>query len=89
MGRPLTTGDVISTSVYQRPLGAPPDGMPDEFYRRFFAQQAYALQEIRLVVIGTTPKGIVRVGQETEVELLPEYVEPKETRRADVTYDDI
>ncbi|MDI3306432.1 MAG: AAA family ATPase [Acetobacteraceae bacterium] len=89
MGRPLTTGDVTSTSVYQRLLGTPPDGMPDELYHRFFAQQAYALQEIRLVVVGTTPKGIVRVGQETEVELLPEYVEPKETRRADVTYDDI
>lgn len=41
------------------------------------------------MVVGTTPKGIVRVGQETEVELLPEYVEPKETRRTDVTYDDI
>jgi transitional endoplasmic reticulum ATPase len=88
LGRPLMAGDVVSTSVYQRPGGAP-DGLRDEVYRGFYQQQAYALQEIRLLVVGTTPKGIVRVGPETEVELLPEYVEPKETRRADVTYDDI
>jgi transitional endoplasmic reticulum ATPase len=87
LGRPLMTGDVVSTSVYQR-SGAP-DGLREEVFRSFYQQQAYALQEIRLLVVGTSPKGIVRVGPETEVELLPEYVEPKETRRADVTYDDI
>ena len=84
IGRALMAGDVVSTSVYQRPGGG-----REEALRGFMQQQAYALQEIRLLVVGTTPKGIVRVGPETEVELLPEYVEPKETRRADVTYDDI
>lgn len=87
MRRPLLAGDVVSTSVYQRAPGA--DGIPDETFRRLFAQQPYALQEIRLLVVGTSPKGIVRVGPETEIELLPEYTEPKEVRRADVTYDDI
>ncbi|HST74100.1 MAG TPA: CDC48 family AAA ATPase [Acetobacteraceae bacterium] len=80
-GRPVVAGDVISTSVYQRAAGGAPDG--------FYEQQAYALQEIRLMVVGTTPKGIVRIDQTTEIELLPQYAEPKETRRADVTYDDI
>jgi transitional endoplasmic reticulum ATPase len=80
-GRPVVAGDVVSTSVYQRAAGGAPDG--------FFEQQAYALQEIRLAVVGTTPKGIVRIDQTTEIELLPQYAEPKETRRADVTYDDI
>ena len=89
MGRPLVAGDVVSTSVYQRPGGGNPDGFPDEFFRPFMERQAYALQEIRLNVVGTSPKGIVRIGPETEIELLPQYVEPKETRRADVTYDDI
>ncbi|MBN9563194.1 MAG: CDC48 family AAA ATPase [Alphaproteobacteria bacterium] len=79
--RPVVAGDVVSTSVYQRAAGGAPDG--------FFEQQAYALQEIRLVVVGTTPKGIVRIDQTTEIELLPQYAEPQETRRADVTYDDI
>jgi transitional endoplasmic reticulum ATPase len=47
------------------------------------------LQEIRLAVIGTTPRGVVHVDEHTEIELRPEYEEPKEARRADVTYDDI
>jgi len=89
-GRPLVAGDVVSTSFYQRRAGlGGPDGVPDEVVRQLFGQQAYALQEIRLSVVATTPRGIVRVGPETEIELLPEFVEPKETRRADVTYDDI
>jgi transitional endoplasmic reticulum ATPase len=50
---------------------------------------AYALQEIRLVVVSTVPKGIVHIDATTEVELKPEYTEAKETRRADVTYDDL
>jgi transitional endoplasmic reticulum ATPase len=85
VGRPVVAGDVVSTSVYQRGGGAP----PDEFFRQFYDRQAYALQEVRLSVVSTTPKGIVRIEPETEIELLPHYVEPKETRRADVTYDDI
>src|SRR3546814_1131978 len=50
---------------------------------------AYALQEIRLTVVSTTPRGIVHIDENTEVELRPEYEEAKEARRADVTYDDI
>jgi transitional endoplasmic reticulum ATPase len=53
------------------------------------AAPAYSLQEIRLLVVEATPKGIVQIDAETEVELLSEYVEPKDARRADVTYDDL
>jgi transitional endoplasmic reticulum ATPase len=51
--------------------------------------QAYGLQEIRLVVVSTHPRGVVQVNEQTVVELRPQYEEPKEARRADVTYDDI
>ncbi len=88
IGRPVVAGDVISTSVYQRPV-AHGDGIPEEVLRHFLQQQSYALQEIRLTVVGTSPRGIVRIEPDTEIELLPEYAEPKEIRRADVTYDDI
>ncbi len=84
--RPLMAGDVVSTSVHQRP--AMDRRMPDEL-RGLFDMPAYGLQEIKLVVVQTMPKGIVQVTAETEVELRPQYEEPKETRRADVTYDDI
>lgn len=87
--RPLVAGDVISTSVYRREPGMNQSQFPDEVFRRFFQQRAFGLQEIRLQVISTKPRGIVRVTQDTEIELSPEYVEPEETHRVDVTYDDI
>jgi transitional endoplasmic reticulum ATPase len=86
-GGPLVAGDVVSTSVYQR--AAAPGGIPDEVFQQLLAQQSYALQEIRLIVVSTNPKGVVRIDETTEIELLPQYTEPKEVRRADVTYDDI
>jgi transitional endoplasmic reticulum ATPase len=82
----MVAGDVISTSVQQRmndPRAADPT------LRGLLNLPAYGLQEIRLVVVSTQPRGIVQVGQETVIELRPQFEEPKEARRADVTYDDI
>src|SRR3546814_9849586 len=62
--------------------------MPPQL-RQMLAAPAYALQEIRLAVVSTVPKGVVHIEAETEVELRPEYEEPREDRRADVTYDDV
>jgi transitional endoplasmic reticulum ATPase len=84
-GRPLTAGDTVATAGQQRVAS---DGLPPQL-RQMLAAPAYALQEIRLVVVSSTPKGIVHIDENTEVELRPEYEEPKESRRADVTYDDI
>ncbi|HEX7118314.1 MAG TPA: CDC48 family AAA ATPase [Longimicrobiales bacterium] len=91
LGRPLVTGDVVSTSVYRRAAMGPESGMfPEDIFRMFFEQPAFGLQEIRLRVVSTQPKGIVQVAEDTEIELLPEYVEAAEMpRRADVTYDDV
>src|SRR5690606_18883263 len=77
------------TSVYQRGPQTDPNQFPEEFFRGFFGMPNYGLQEIRLVVTSTTPRGIVQVGPETEIELVPQYVEPAEQRSADVTYDDV
>ena len=88
--RPLVAGDVISTSVYHRRATPADQGrFPDDVFRALFEVPAYGLQEIRLVVVSTSPRGIVELTRDTEVELLPEYVEPKEARPTDVTYDDI
>jgi len=84
--RPLTAGDVISTSVYSPNASDP--RYPEELHR-LLNIPAYGLQEIRLVVVSTQPRGIVQVTAETEIELRPQFEEPKEARRADVTYDDI
>ena len=82
-GRPLTQGDIVATAGQQRVDNMPPG------VQNMLRAPAYALQEIRLAVISTVPKGVVHVDETTEIELRPEYEEPKEARRADVTYDDI
>ncbi|HTG39843.1 CDC48 family AAA ATPase [Sphingomonas sp.] len=83
IGRPLTQGDTVSTVGQQRVSNIPAS------VAQHLRAPAYALQEIRLAVIATTPRGIVHIDESTEIELRPDYEEPKESRRADVTYDDI
>ncbi|WP_106638540.1 CDC48 family AAA ATPase [Allosphingosinicella vermicomposti] len=83
--RPVTAGDVVATTGQQQVQRG---DLPAEL-RAMLNAPAYALQEIRLTVISTVPKGIVHIDASTEVELRPEYTEAKETRRADVTYDDL
>ncbi len=80
--RPLAQGDVVATAGQQR-ADIPPH------VAQFLRAPAYALQEIRLAVVSASPKGIVHIDENTEVELRPEYEEAGESRRADVTYDDI
>jgi transitional endoplasmic reticulum ATPase len=83
--KPLTAGDIVATAGQQR---VDRSDLPAEL-RQMLNAPAYALQEIRLTVVSTTPRGIVHIDATTEVELRPEYEEAKEARRADVTYDDI
>ena len=82
-GRPLCQGDIVATAGQQRVDNIPPQ------VQQYLRAPAYALQEIRLAVIATTPKGPVHIDAETEIELRTEYEEPADARRADVTYDDI
>jgi transitional endoplasmic reticulum ATPase len=61
-----------------------------EHIRQMINAPAFALQEVRLTVVSTTPRGIVHIDENTQVELLPEFTERKDgERRADVTYDDL
>ena len=83
IGRPFCQGDVVATAGHQRVADMPPN------VARFMNAPAYALQEIRLAVVSASPKGIVHIDENTEIELRAEYEEPSAARRADVTYDDI
>jgi transitional endoplasmic reticulum ATPase len=85
--RPLTEGDVVATTGQQR---MDHGNMPPAL-RTMLNAPAFSLQEIRLTVVSTTPRGIVHIDQDTEVELRAEYQAPVQDggRRADVTYDDI
>jgi transitional endoplasmic reticulum ATPase len=81
--RPLVAGDIVATAGHQR-VGQMPASI-----QRYMNAPAYALQEIRLAVVSASPKGVVHIDEDTEIELRPEYEEPEAARRADVTYDDI
>ena len=82
--RPLTADDVVATTGHQRINADVPDAV-----RQMLNAPAFALQELRLVVVSTVPKGIVHIDSKTAVELLSEYTEKEGERRADVTYDDL
>ena len=77
--KPVTAGDVVATHGQQQ---VPHGDIPPEL-RQMLTAPAFALQEIRLVVVSTLPKGIVHIDANTEIELRPEYTEAKETRRAE------
>ncbi len=80
--KPLVAGDVVATTGQQ-----PVQNMPPEV-RRMFNAPAYALTQIRLTVVSTSPKGIVCIDENTEVELRAEFEEPRDGR-AVVNYDDV
>lgn len=84
-GRPLVAGDTVATTGQQR---LPSGDMPPQL-RQMLNAPAYALAEVRLMVVSAAPKGVVYIDENTEVELLPEYREPQDARRTDVTYDDL
>src|SRR4051794_1530959 len=83
-GRPLFEGDTVATTGHQRVNADIPDNI-----RQMLNAPAFSLQELRLVVVSTTPKGIVHIDGKTTVELLPEYTAKDGQRSADVTYDDL
>jgi len=80
--KPLTAGDLVATHGQQPVPNVPPE------VRRMFNAPAYALTQIRLQVVSTTPKGIVHIDEQTEVELRAEYEEPRD-KRGTVNYDDV
>ena len=84
LGRPLTAGDTVATLGHQRATADMPENI-----RQMLNAPAFSLQEVRMTVITAAPRGIVHIGPDTMVELLPEYTETPGERRADVTYDDL
>ncbi|MEJ5979446.1 CDC48 family AAA ATPase [Novosphingobium sp. PS1R-30] len=81
-GRPLLAGDIVATAGQQQVRDMPPQ------VQRMFNAPAYALTQIRLTVVSTTPKGIVHIDENTEVELREEFEEAN-LGRAGLNYDDV
>ena len=81
-GRVLVAGDVVATTGQQQVRDMPPE------VARMFNAPAYALTQIRLAVLSTTPKGVVHIDENTEIELREEFEEAR-GGRGDVNYDDV
>ncbi|MGH6744823.1 CDC48 family AAA ATPase [Novosphingobium sp.] len=81
-GRPMVQGDLVATTGQQQVADIPPQ------LRRMFDAPAYALTQIRLNVVSTTPRGIVHIDENTEVELR-EVFEEAHDARGEVNYDDV
>jgi len=94
--RPVVKGDIISPFSVVRPryggLG------PFEEILKSMGMDISDLEspfspipggEMRLVVVSTNPEGIVKITEETEIELKPEAVEIEEKKIPTITYEDI
>ncbi|VVT05349.1 CDC48 family AAA ATPase [Erythrobacter sp. EC-HK427] len=80
--KPVVAGDLVATHGQQPVQNVPPE------VRRMFNAPAYALTQIRLQVVSTSPKGIVHIDEDTEVELRAEFEEPRDARGM-INYDDV
>ena len=91
MGRAVTRGDVLalvspkrSRETFQEFPGS------EDIFREFFeATTPFSLGEIKFTVVSTSPAGLVRINDTTQVEVRPEAVEVMEKKVPDVTYDDV
>ena len=84
--RPFKTGDVITPNSVIRT----DHDMFDAFFEQaFFGRSFPSFGEMRFVVVSTKPKGIVKVTESTEIEVLEKVTEPLEEKIPEVTYEDI
>ena len=89
-------GDFISTTSLKRSRERETIGkgvMFEDFFQDFFGQdlgQSFGLGEIKLQVVSTSPAGIVKITDMTQVELLPEAMEiTPEQNIPTVMYEDL
>ncbi len=86
--RTVSKGDIISTTSVRRPkesIGG--EVMFENIFHDFFGG-SFGLGEIKLQVVSTSPAGIVKITDLTEMELLPEAVE-LEREIPEVMYEDL
>lgn len=86
--RTVSKGDIISTTSVRRPresFGG--DVMFEHVFQDFFGG-SFGLGEIKLHVVSTSPAGIVKITDMTEMELLPEAV-ALEQAIPEVMYEDL
>ncbi len=96
MNRTVSKGDFISTTSLRRSRERETFGkgvMFEDFFQDFFGQgfgPSFGLGEIKLQVVSTSPSGIVKITDLTQIELLPEATEiTPEQNIPTVMYEDL
>jgi len=91
MGRAVTRGDVLALVSPRRTKETLREfpGSEDIFREFFEATTPFSLGEIKFTVVSSSPAGLVRINDTTQVEVRPEAVEVMEKKVPDVTYDDV
>jgi len=96
MNRTASKGDFISTTSLRKSREREAFGkgvMFEDFFQDFFGQgfgPSFGLGEIKLQVVSTSPSGIVKITDLTQVELLPEATEvTPEQNIPTVMYEDL
>ena len=85
--RTVSKGDIISTTSVRRPKeSSGGEVMFEQIFQGMFP--SFGLGEIKLHVVSTTPQGIVKITDITELELLPEAV-ALEQEIPEVMYEDL
>jgi len=91
LGRPVSKGDVISTTTLRRPPGesfSGKDSMFDEIFKKPEKGSAFGFGEVKMRVLSTVPSGtMVRITEETEIELISRAIDARPA--ADVVYEDL
>ncbi|WP_292484665.1 CDC48 family AAA ATPase [Methanohalobium sp.] len=73
--RTVSKGDFISTTNVRKPKDTYDKGMMyEDFFQDMFSS-SFGLGEVKIQIVSTSPSGIVKITDSTEVELLPESVE--------------
>ncbi len=94
IGKPMSKGDLITMGGNVRRERQPPfgRGLMDDHLSKLFGEGImpnFGFKSIHLVVAETSPKGIVRITDSTEVILNPKAMEIKEDIVLDINYEDI
>ena len=87
--RVIVSGNVVSTTGFRSAWA--PEGTPKKLANTL-ERQPFGLQEMRLVVVSSVPQGIVRVTDQTVIELSSDYAEPDGATggpRGGISYDDV
>jgi len=92
LGRPLVKGDIISLGGVQRRKDLMSEGFPDIFgdLQDLFSQgMPGGFQQIRFVVVTTTPGQPCFINENTEIALNPKAVDVSEDSIPDIAYEDV